>query len=149
MSVTAGGSLFYSPHKMNKDLKSLRQLAVPLLFLALCVAVQQSDSAVSAFFCCLLSSCGTNLKTLYRILPPPLHVKEPRDPRSHFIQRRDATGSPQQAQLKGLERSSNKCCGSDNQNPRTVSLLLHTFKHVRNFYGTFYFILAPSRSSAL
>lgn len=43
---------------------------------------------------------------------------------------------------KGLERSSNKCCGSDNQNPRTVSLLLHTFKHVRNFYGTF-FLFSP------
>lgn len=33
---------------MNKNLKSLHQLALPLLVFALCVAVQQSDSAVSA-----------------------------------------------------------------------------------------------------
>lgn len=39
--------MIYSP-KMNKDAKSLRQLAVPLVLFALCVAVQQSDSAVSA-----------------------------------------------------------------------------------------------------
>ena len=42
------GVLFNS-HKMNKDLKSLSQLAVPLLLFALCVAVQRSESAVSAF----------------------------------------------------------------------------------------------------
>lgn len=34
---------------MNKNLKSLPQLALPLLVFALCVAVQQSDSAVSVF----------------------------------------------------------------------------------------------------
>lgn len=33
---------------MNKNVKSLHQLALPLLVFALCVAVQQSDSAVSA-----------------------------------------------------------------------------------------------------
>lgn len=45
VSVNAGGPSFYST-KMQKDPKSLAAL---VLFLALCVAVQRSDSAVSAF----------------------------------------------------------------------------------------------------
>lgn len=49
MSVNAGGPFsFYPPPKMYKDARRLRQLALPLLFFALCVAVQRSDSAVSA-----------------------------------------------------------------------------------------------------
>lgn len=58
---------------MNKDVKSLRQLALPLLIFALCVAVQRSDSAVSAAntFFFSLQRKKTNKKKKPLFLPPP------------------------------------------------------------------------------
>lgn len=59
---------------MNKDARFLRQLAVPLLLFALCVAVQRSDSAVSAanaFFYLQRKRITRNLRTVKGCLPPP------------------------------------------------------------------------------
>lgn len=72
---------------MNKDLKSLRQLAVPLLLFALCVAVQRSDSAVSAvpvlsFFFLSFCTCNGFCSTRYQHEEP-----------ERLTRRRDTTGS--------------------------------------------------------
>lgn len=95
---------------MNKDLKSLRQLAVPLLFLALCVAVQRSDSAVSAFKVLFVLLCDfffvvAQIRSLLTAPQDTLpRTKKPRDLPLSLHRRRDTTGSPEQAQLRFINR---------------------------------------------
>ncbi len=91
----------FIPPKMMKDLKSLQQLAVPLLFLALCVAVQRTDSAVSVF---TLLWCLHRFRALFSA---KIRARRSRGTcRSLCQPARSSSGSPGRAQLRFLNRES-------------------------------------------